>query len=314
MGLGKDVQPEALRRFREARGWTHEQLADFVWASPLEVAAWEAGTVSVPLEQARRIREGDRAARRLAVPGATALARCEWADTHFPGLHRAVVERPSGLSSFALEVRLHVLGCHTCEQVTEFAHRLRRIKGDPGLGWDLWESLGRFLDTRPRIVLYPMLIGSGTAIAVGLAQLLGRLPDTLKEGMASDAGLALVWGAAAFSIFGVYLRGRMRRRPFLRGMVKSAAGVGVTLLAWYHMNPAAHALSGPVLLGGAAAAVAAGVLSGLWSRWKGEDEDDVQPALPEPGPGYPLLHDSRLKDVDAALAASGVPVEAAGRG
>ena len=39
MRLGSDVAPAALRRFREARGHTHEALAELAWASPLEVAA-----------------------------------------------------------------------------------------------------------------------------------------------------------------------------------------------------------------------------------------------------------------------------------
>jgi transcriptional regulator with XRE-family HTH domain len=47
---------EQVRAVREARGWTVEQLADEVHASPLEVSAWEAGAVRVPPEQTERIR------------------------------------------------------------------------------------------------------------------------------------------------------------------------------------------------------------------------------------------------------------------
>ena len=87
MLLAKDVDPQALRRCREAYGMTHAQLADIVGASPLEVAAWEDGGVRVPRKQARRLRQLDTAAQREAAIAAAALPGCPWADAHAPGLH-----------------------------------------------------------------------------------------------------------------------------------------------------------------------------------------------------------------------------------
>jgi DNA-binding XRE family transcriptional regulator len=36
----RDVSAGSVREFRERRGWTREQMADAVWASPLEVEGW----------------------------------------------------------------------------------------------------------------------------------------------------------------------------------------------------------------------------------------------------------------------------------
>ena len=69
----RNADPAAVRELRERRGWRLEQMADAVWATPLEVAAWEVGTVHVPVEQAcrhPRAGRGSRGGKRPAQPGA----------------------------------------------------------------------------------------------------------------------------------------------------------------------------------------------------------------------------------------------------
>lgn len=48
--------PEAIRAAREAAGWTQEQLADAMGVLPVEVAAWEAGTVRISPYRAEVVR------------------------------------------------------------------------------------------------------------------------------------------------------------------------------------------------------------------------------------------------------------------
>lgn len=278
MRLGRDVDPEALRRFRESRGLTQEQLAEIVWASPPEVAAWEAGTLRVPREQARRIRDRERADRRHVAVTSAALPGCEWADAHAPGLHDILVAQPVDLSRLTTEARAHLDACPTCERVHRFGLGLRKLRADPGLGFDLAETLVRVFDSRRRIVLYPIALGGAGLVAAAAALLWARLPGWVREGLTSGAGLPLLWGAAAFAAAGVLLDHRLRGRPYLHGMLKSAVGVAAGLLAWNYQHPAGHSLSGPVLLGCGAAILGAGVLSGWWSRWRGDDQHDAEPA------------------------------------
>lgn len=89
------IPPETVRAFRERRGWTLEQMADAVGALPLEVAAWEAGTVRVPLLQEQQMRAIPAATSPASVhvPGPPALPRCAWAEAHASGLYETSPHR-----------------------------------------------------------------------------------------------------------------------------------------------------------------------------------------------------------------------------
>src|SRR5688572_5591171 len=117
MKLSEDPSPSALREFRDRRGWTPEQLADAACASPLEVAAWEAGTVRVPREQALLIRRFDVEDRRAAAIAAAALPGCGWADHHAPDLHAVLLQGPGSLDFLlSAEARSHLGDCVTCRR------------------------------------------------------------------------------------------------------------------------------------------------------------------------------------------------------
>ena len=200
MRLGMDVDPVALRRFREARCLTHEELAELVWASPLEAAAWEAGTVRVPPEQARRLRERDTVDRRKALAASAALPGCPWADAHAPGLHATLLDDASSFYRLGPEARAHVDGCPACARVRGLGRGLARVKPDPGLGTDLRESLEHWFDTAPRTVLYPLLFGGGTVLAAGCALLWDRLSGGLAERAWSSWAAILWWSGLAFTL------------------------------------------------------------------------------------------------------------------
>jgi hypothetical protein len=293
MKLGNNVDPEALRRFREARGLTHEQVAEIVWASPLEVAAWEAGTVRVPAAQARRLRHVDAADRRAAVIAAAALPQCAWANANAPDLHAMLLETPDLHDGFSPAARFHADGCPACLRVREFGRGLLRLKPDPGLGTDLWDAFEYWFDTAPRIVVSTVVLGAGTALFVGLPRLLGSLAVPAGETPWVDGGRAVFCAVVAFAAVATVLRRLTPRWPHLAGMLSAAAAVLAGMLTWIMAAPGEHWLSGPALLVLLVLAAVLGVLAGRWNEqnpWDGEaDAGQVQPAgdrlgLPDPLP------------------------------
>ncbi|HEV3048745.1 MAG TPA: helix-turn-helix transcriptional regulator [Longimicrobium sp.] len=311
MRLGKDVDPEALRRFREARGMTHEQLADVVWASPLEVAAWEAGTVRVPREQAKRIRQRERADRWYAAVRSAAFPGCAWADAHAPGLHDTLVAQPVNLDRLSAEARSHLDECPTCARVLAFGCSLARLKPQPGLGTDLPEALEHWLDITPRILLYPLLIGGGTMLAVGGMLLIGRLPGPPAESVWVDGATAVVWCGLVFAAAATVFRRLMPRWPYLAGMLSGAAAVLAGTASWALPDPWEHGIPGEGLLGLLLLAVVAGVLAGRWNEqnpW--DDAPDAEPLQAGAGDER-LAPPDPLQDWAAADAAAGPPLHAA---
>jgi transcriptional regulator with XRE-family HTH domain len=113
------MSADEVRAVREARGWTVEQLADAVHASPLEVSAWEAGAVRVPPEQTERIRWFlDMDEWNAAV--ARARRECAWVGEHAPFVYEKMCDDVSG-TWFAenVKVREHVMGCATCRAAVD---------------------------------------------------------------------------------------------------------------------------------------------------------------------------------------------------
>ena len=131
MKQGKPPTPEALRAFREERGWTQEQLAEAVGALPLEVSGWEAGTMTVPIEQARVVRGLAAQEKREAALGA--LAPCDRARVEAPGLGELLRSLPLP-TEFSPADRRHLKECAACRGTLRRARKLRDVPIDPGLG------------------------------------------------------------------------------------------------------------------------------------------------------------------------------------
>ncbi|HYR10062.1 MAG TPA: helix-turn-helix transcriptional regulator [Longimicrobium sp.] len=303
--LPDTVSAEEVRGFREARGWTVEELADAVHASPLEVSAWEAGAGRVPPEQAERIRwlaEVD------AWEAEVARVRgepCDWVRERAPRLYDTMFENLAGTwYVYGLEVRYHVPGCATCRPMQAHAERIGPRPPDPADAPDTWRTHYRRWTKRfPRWIGKPLyLLPDLAAMLALMLVIVSVMPIAVKEGWITDTTIMVIWaGGAAFSAPGRFLGKRLRRWPYLRGMLASAAGVLAGMAMWNFWDPALHLLSTPVVLGGALLTLAGGLLVGGWNRWKGEDGGDADPAadrgLPEP-PAHPRLDDRRVGEMD----------------
>lgn len=303
MRLGSDVDPAAVRRFREARGLTHEALAELAWASPLEVAAWEDGTVHVPREQARRLRRRDVADRRAAAVAAAALPACAWADVHAPDLHAVLLATPGVLDRLSSRALSHLDGCPACGRVRAFGAGLLRLGPDPGLGTDVLESLEHWYDTAPRLVLYSIVFGGGTALAVGGAYLWQHLPR-LPYGRVWDGAAAVLSGAMAFGASATVLRRLLRRRPYLAGALATGVAVLAGAAVWMLSEPGVRGFSGTALLCLLLVAVAAGVLAARWN--------DRNPWDPAAGTGRADAGRARLAPPDPLAQAVAAPDDTPG--
>jgi hypothetical protein len=317
MRLARDVDPEALRGFREARGLTHEQLADVVGASPLEVAAWEDGSVRVPRTQARRLRRLDVAARREAAIAAAALPGCPWADAHAPGLHAMLLDHPHYLDPLSQETRSHLDGCPACTRVLDCGRGLARLKPDPGLGTDLSGSLEHAFDTMPRSVLYLLVFGAGTALALGSVDWVLSPEGSFAppaESVWVGAVRTALWSGAAFGVTAVVLRRLLRRRPYLAGMLSGVAAVLAGMVTWIMAAPGERWFSGPALLVLLVLAVVLGALAGRWNEqnpWDDGDEAGRMKANPGRLGRYPGQPEADAQEAKLTASPSGEAAPAA---
>jgi transcriptional regulator with XRE-family HTH domain len=322
-GFRRDVEPEGVRAFRGRRGWTHEQMADAVGASPLEVAAWEAGTVRVPREQARAIRALVQADHVMAEVVAGGLRPCAWAARNAPDLHDTLLWNPH-LRLRTVEEE-HVSVCTVCRRMFRYGldRDARPLPTDPGLGFDdLPRRLWHVLDNTVwgRLILVPGLVVGGVGLLLVAASLLyglfglrpglPDLPDV--PAFATTLGWALTYALFGFAVSGSFVH--RLRRPYAAGLLRGVAAVAAGALGAAWLGDGVDLLEPDVLAGCALLAVALGLATGAYARWTGGDdaEDDLHPGAPAGATApasVPLLADAAPRDeLDALRARSPGPV------
>jgi transcriptional regulator with XRE-family HTH domain len=273
--LHRDIDPSAVRAFRERRGWTLEQMADEVWASPMEVAAWEGGTVRVPPAQARRIRAIAAVDRRRPVeltPGPGRLPRCAWADANAPGLHDVLFRDPAEVES-NLAVQEHLATCAECQRVERFGQFARTLPAVP----DGPEDLGADLDSWRSVLLYAMVPVVILAAGVGLTKL-GELPGVPDPANVWVEAIVFFWvGERTGRYAGRHLQGR----PYATGLLSGIVGMLAAMLTWRLRAPDPD-LADPVVLAVCAVVALGFGLLGGWMR--DVRDDDAGPADAETPP------------------------------
>lgn len=293
----RDIPPEKVRAFRERRGWTHEQMADEVWATPLEVAAWEAGTVRVPAEQAQRMRTIAAATppAPVRVPAQPALPRCAWAEAHAPGLYEILWldrEVPSNV-----HVQRHLAKCPACQRVIQRDRTVPPPAPAPGRApREPADDLGPDLSAWDILVLFMLM-------AVPLVLLLTSfvvVPKDLLDS-AADVWIAGSMGFLAYEIARRFVRTWLPRRPYAAGLVMAVSGMLTAMLTWKLQDPEGN-LFGPLMLAGCAlVALLVGLLTG-WMR-DGHEPDDAEPPRAEadatpPSPAVLLPAPDPLAELD----------------
>jgi transcriptional regulator with XRE-family HTH domain len=283
MRFRKEVTPDAVRGFRERRGWTLEEMADEVWASPAEVAAWEAGTVRVPSGTARRMREIAARSRRDAdelMPGPRQLPRCTWADVNAPGLHEILFHTPHEAESNPL-VQQHLETCEECQRVQRFGHFARTLPPVPARGVDdPAEELGYGLDSLPALGLIALLSLGGFAVFLLLRFLASLLPGDPDFPEIADVWVEAVVFFWVTERVGKFAGELLEGRPYATSLLSSVAGMLVALLAWKLRTPEAD-LTDPLVLSVCAVVT---VLTGSLYGWirnggGGSGPDAAEPAV-----------------------------------
>lgn len=255
-----------VRRVRVSRGWTVEEMADAVHASPLEVAAWEAGTIGLPEEQEAWIRWLAASDDWCAGVVAAGLPGCAWVREHAPDLHERILYDRSG--NWAVErddVSVHYASCGACRSVGQLAQRLSPPPEPPGDDFHTVQArYGRWVKRLPGWLRYPVQV----AVWVGIVLCLGTIPEPDSGWRATAAGLLL--GAVAGTSLFVAVRAKFdaasSRHPFLGGMLAGAAGVGAGLLTWNAFDAALPMTNARVLAAAGLMAVTLGLLEGFRAR------------------------------------------------
>ncbi len=281
----RGIPPAAVQAFRERRGWTHEQMADEIGASPGEVAAWEAGTVAVPSAQAyrmRRLAEADRWS--AALPPGTRLPSCSWANTHIPGLHQILWDAPRGAQISPL-VQRHLGECPECRRVVELRDEARA--NPAGYAAKLPDDVGPVMHWKEGI-LYGLVMALGMAALIVFQEPLG-------------AGGAL-WSAMGMGFLALGLTERfvgrlLPRHPYATGLCSAAVAVLVGMLLGSPGTAEGDLPGAPVLAGCVLLALLLGLLMG-WMRdgYEPDDADSNEAGLND---GPEAYRDAEGQDTEA---------------
>lgn len=261
---------EEFRKAREILARSEVELIEELSVTPTELAAWEAGTASVPGRHARRLRWMVAIEERIVAVEASGLPECDWA--------RAWEADDSGDDVARLnQLEAHARSCPTCDARERFVEeRFGPVPDFPHEGF-------------MRVIAWIMGLPGWAQPAVGSALLVGAIvvvrmvamaprlisnPRDLLEplGVIAAAAVAGACGGGAYSLTYPMLGKLGRTGDYLTGIVCMTAYVlGIALMA-----PLAF---GETLLGdrGAIAGMAIGsvvfgvVIGHMWF-WKHRQE------------------------------------------
>jgi DNA-binding XRE family transcriptional regulator len=306
----KDIaSAEQVRAVREARGWTVEQMADAVGASPLEVSAWEAGVVAAPPLQAAWVQWMLATDRWYAVTGIPS-APCVWVRAHAPHLYDAMKADLGGVTWYwnSPEVQAHFAGCRTCEGRWRALERLgpQPPEPDEGAFYTLRGRYRRWVQRLPRPFI---VLADLPAVAFVAAFALFRPEPGLPSCIAA-LGLGTLFWIAGLRTVSEMRPGRPLLVRFGAGVLAGAVGWVAGMLYWGFFDPAAQRDNPRLWAVGAVVSVA----TGLWSSRRNEPAQSTaahpaqaQPVLAPSAPPH-LLPGTRVPGIDEAPSPHAAPV------
>jgi transcriptional regulator with XRE-family HTH domain len=277
---------EQVRSLRQRWGWTVEELADAVGASPLEAAAWEAGTVAVPAAQAMRIHWQARLAELAEAVAAAQERPCPWVRENAPDLYEQVFANPDRpWDAGDAPVRAHVAGCDRCKAVLEEARRIGGFPREPDTSGLLGARYRRWVDRLPRWARGPF---SWAGLVASLCAIWLFFPFS---GARSGPSIGVLFALIAWFSALIVLH-RRTREPITTLLSGLAAGVG-GLLGWAVGDPSLD-LGDPRWW---AVALAAGAVFGLLSLW----QIRTVPGREAKAPAVDMEGEAFLRELDAVL-------------
>lgn len=221
-GPARSAVADEVRDARAACGWTPEEMADALAVLPVEVAAWEAGTLAPADGHLRWVRWH---AANAALDGAirdAGLAPCGWIVAHRERLARRADRSAAHAWHAREEMRRHHEGCAACADVRARTGALPAVPGLPapaGLrGW-MWMDRGMEPSSRRQRRVRRMLALAGL---VALAVLLDSARST-------DAWR---WVAVVVVAVGATLAARWldRRHPRFAGALRVAVVIACLVI------------------------------------------------------------------------------------
>jgi transcriptional regulator with XRE-family HTH domain len=303
LGWGRDeVAAEQVRALRAARGWTVEQLADDVHATPLEVSAWEAGAVEVPAFPAARIRWHLKMDRWTTALDAALRENppCAWIRANLPHLQeRAFVDSAGATWDENAEFREHFGGCAQCNARWRAAEAVGFPPREPDE-----ESVARrtrfdaWLEFLPRWMRPPLRTVLQYADIALAALLVSTIPDpgSGTPALITGLGMGAVVGFVAFRLARAGLSGLARRRPHLAGLLSGTAASVSGVLMWWVYDASVRLADPRLWIGAAAVGGVLGVAAAARNRREAaevaaspplDDGSDDRPALRNPERNLP---------------------------
>lgn len=214
--------PDVVRSAREAAGWTQEALADLLGVLPVEIAAWESGSIALSPYEAElirwRIQDAEYEKRLPKLEGAP----CEWLARHRERFDQFRERGPQRAGWVERTIAAHQRDCPVCGRAQALLRELPprpEPPVPPGLDHRLAHTV-RQLPAWLRVPVVAVLAGS----FVGLSTIAISAVTSVSTGSPFNPQRALWWGAGIAWLLFTYrlLRPLADRRPFLAGQIHAA--------------------------------------------------------------------------------------------
>ncbi|HEX6040723.1 helix-turn-helix transcriptional regulator [Longimicrobium sp.] len=228
------ADPDEIVRAREAAGWSRDQLADAAGALPVEVAAWESGTIRLRPHEAEVVRW--KIAWTLHEQAHRPPSGCGWMTRHRDRLNLYRQTSASLASRAERAMAEHRKTCDICQTAYDPDARSAPLP-PPARGVRGWfERAARVVERLPTWLRVPVKLASALTFAAGtgaLWHLLELLANPSKSwsypGPGARWGMLFgCWSALVVRLF----RPLGRRYPRLMGQVCAAAIVLPTAFIW----------------------------------------------------------------------------------
>ncbi|HEU0302709.1 MAG TPA: helix-turn-helix transcriptional regulator [Longimicrobium sp.] len=236
----RTADPASIRSAREAAGWTQDELADLLGVLPVEITAWEAGSIALSPYEGELIRWKIANALYEERLPRHPPEECAWLSGRRPQLDRLKERRPWRAGWVARTIAAHQRECPVCQRAQALAGGLPPRPLPP-----VAPGLLSWVSRLPTGLRVPVK-AAGIGVAVGISVALMSVPDWLG-GAPFDPDTPLLWGAVVASLAFTYrlLRPLGDRKPLLAGQLQAAVLVVPAMLIVH--DPQDLALDRPLL-------------------------------------------------------------------